>query len=115
MFILANFVPHPGPLPVQTGHLLPMSPVCTLPKGEGAVTAKLTLAVRPRQDCCNSVAGTQRLQSRNNDKVLAPLCFQHALRETPCVPRRVCRTPGLSATRSEERRVGKECRSWWAP
>src|SRR5438105_10305912 len=29
--------------------------------------------------------------------------------------RRRCRCPGLHPTRSEERRVGKECRSRWSP
>src|SRR6266496_4386863 len=62
------------------------------------VTARLTLAVRPRQDCCNSVVAAQPLQSRNDDKALALPYFRRALRETPCVHRHVCRSPEPFAT-----------------
>src|SRR5438270_6233864 len=80
------------------------------PKGEGEgtnVTAKLTLAVRPRQDCCNSGGGGRRLQSRSDDKALALPCFQRALRETPCGHRHVYRTPAPFATVARQDLAGE--------
>src|ERR1039458_3381122 len=84
------------------------------PRGEG-------LRILQRGECSMEGDFVLRMQRFEAIHDLAPEhCFEYVNRQEEILlrvdpPRMVRRQPaGGNHTRSEERRVGKECRSWWS-